>query len=122
MTKEEVGKIAETSPVSVLIGNEDEREAYYPAIVAFDVESGRFIYDYERLVQTFSKEFRDSEDPDTDAVEWVDYNVIRSLPYYGDKAPFVLYVDEDSDDVIDACTSEVADERVAKLYKDGMKE
>ena len=119
MTKEEVGKIAETSPGSVLIGTEDERESYYPAIVAFDEKSGRFIYDYQMLVEAFAEGFKDSEEPYGEAIEWVDYNVIRSLPYYGDKAPFVLYRDDGSDDVIDACTSEAADERIAKLYKDG---
>ena len=122
MTKEEVGKIAETSPDSVLIGNEDERDRYYPAIVAFDAESCRFIYDYNRLVEEFAKGFKNSEEPYGDALEWVDYNVIRSLSYYGDKAPLVLYRDEDSDDVIDACTSEFAEERIARLYDEGMKE
>ena len=36
MTKKEVNKIAKTSPDSVLIGAEGEREQYYTAIVAFD--------------------------------------------------------------------------------------
>jgi hypothetical protein len=121
MTTEEVKKIAETSPDSVLIGNEDERDRYYPAIVAFDEKSGRFIYDYNRLVEAFAEGFKDSEDPYGEALEWVDYNVIRSLPYCG-VAPFVLYRDEDSDDVIDACASELAEERIVKLYEDGMKQ
>ena len=121
MTKDEVGKIAETSPGSVLIGTEDERDRYYPAIVAFDEKSGRFIYDYNRLVEEFAKGFKNSEEPYGDALEWVDYNVIRALPYCG-VPPFVLYRDEDSDDVIDACTSEFAEERIARLYEEGMKE
>lgn len=124
MTAEEIGKIAETHPDAVLIGAEDERDRYYPAIVAFDENAGRFVYDYQMLVEAFADGFKGSEEPYgkvlEEAVEWVDYNVVRSLPYYGDRAPLVLYVDEDSDDVVDACTSETADGRIAKLYKEGM--
>lgn len=28
---------------------------------------------------------------DVDAMEWIDYNTIRSLPYVGDKAPIVMH-------------------------------
>lgn len=27
----------------------------------------------------------------TEAVEWIEYNTIRSLPYVGDGAPIVMY-------------------------------
>lgn len=26
-----------------------------------------------------------------DAVEWIDYNVLRTIPYMGEKAPVVVY-------------------------------
>lgn len=28
---------------------------------------------------------------DTEAVEWVDYNTVRALPYMGDGAPIIVY-------------------------------
>ena len=122
MIKEDIDKIAETRPDAVLIGGEGERESYYPAIVAFDNEGGRFVYDYSLLVKAFEKTFSEgSEDPETDAVEWIDFNVVRSLPYYGDKAPFILYVDEDTGDVIDIGTNEAVDDRIATLYREVMK-
>ena len=27
----------------------------------------------------------------SDAVEWIEYNTIRSLPYAGDKSPIIMY-------------------------------
>lgn len=26
-----------------------------------------------------------------DAIEWIDYNTIRALPYMGEKAPIIMY-------------------------------
>lgn len=26
-----------------------------------------------------------------DAMEWIDYNILRATPYYGDKAPIIMY-------------------------------
>ena len=104
MTAEEVEKISRTESGSgaILIGLEGDREKYYPAIVEYDGKAGRFVYDYDLLVEAFMGEFKENEDPYTDAVEWVDYNVVRSLPYYGDRAPVIRYDDgedgEESDD------------------------
>lgn len=73
-----------------------------------DPEHGRFTYDYDLLCQCFADEFRKSdeksgepiEDKDyyTEGVEWVEYNVIRSLPYWGEHAPKIFYGDEDGED------------------------
>lgn len=125
MTSDEVKKLAETEPgaSAVLIGSEDDRERYYPAIVGFDHETGRFLYDYDLLVQAFAKSFTDgiTDDPETDAVEWIDYNVVRSLPYYGDRAPMILYRDQDDGTVRDMSgDQEPVDERLRKLYEDGV--
>lgn len=52
----------------------------------------RAIYDYDKMVEWLVKEqgFTTEE-----AVEWIDYNTIRALSYYGDKAPIILYRLED---------------------------
>lgn len=51
-------------------------------------EDGRAIYDYEKMIEWLMDEegFTDDE-----AVEWVEYNTLRTLPYMGDKAPIVMY-------------------------------
>ena len=51
-------------------------------------EDGRAIYDYEKMVKWLMKTQDFSE---TDAIEWVDYNTIRALPYMGEKAPIIMY-------------------------------
>lgn len=53
------------------------------------------LYDYEELVNIFHKDFRESleqeenpdpeSDPHTDAIEWVDYNIVGA--YIGKKTP-----------------------------------
>lgn len=49
---------------------------------------GRAIYDFEKMVDWLMKEEGWS---DNDAIEWIEYNTIRGLPYMGDKAPIVMY-------------------------------
>lgn len=48
---------------------------------------GRAIYDYEAMIL----ELMDDENWSLeDAIEWVDYNTLRSLGYAGAKAPLVV--------------------------------
>lgn len=48
----------------------------------------RAIYDYDKMIEwlVFNEGFEPSE-----AIEWIDYNTIRSLGYYGADAPIVMY-------------------------------
>lgn len=50
------------------------------------------LYDYHLLLDAFRKEAEDpdSEDALFEAEEWISYNVIRALPYLGEKAPWVI--------------------------------
>lgn len=52
----------------------------------------RAVYDYDKMVKWLMDTQGFSE---TDAIEWIDYNTIRALPYAGDKAPIILYRVED---------------------------
>lgn len=51
-------------------------------------EDNRAVYDYDKMVQ-----FLMDKDGITDieAVEFIDYNTIRSLPYFGRNAPIIVY-------------------------------
>lgn len=51
-------------------------------------EDGRAIYSYEKMVEWLIMNEGMSEG---EAVEWIDYNTIRALPYFGDDAPIVMY-------------------------------
>ena len=48
----------------------------------------RAIYDYDLMVQWLVNEEGLSEE---EAVEWIDYNTIRALPYMGEDGPIVLH-------------------------------
>lgn len=49
---------------------------------------GRAIYDFDLMVEWLMQE----EDwTDDEAVEWIEYNTIRALPYFGEEAPIIMY-------------------------------
>lgn len=48
----------------------------------------RAVYDYDKMVKWLVDTQGFSEE---DAIEWIDYNTIRALPYFGDQAPIILY-------------------------------
>ena len=48
----------------------------------------RAVYDYDLMVKWLVDTQGFSEE---DAIEWIDYNTIRALPYFGDNAPIILY-------------------------------
>lgn len=47
----------------------------------------RLIYSYDLMVEQFA---RDNGCSDLDAIEWIEYNTIPSLPYIGQRAPIIL--------------------------------
>lgn len=57
------------------------------AIIAVD-QDGRAVYEYGLMVEEL---MRDEEWTMEDAIEWIEFNTIRSLPYAGDMAPIVVY-------------------------------
>ena len=72
--------LANDYPDAVLIGDHDEVEKYFPAIVGIDYNNGRVIYDRDKLAECFA-----SEDGLTleEAADHICCNVDRSLPYMG---------------------------------------
>lgn len=48
----------------------------------------RFVYSYDKLLDHFVNEFSDSEEPETDALEWIAYNVVGTNVEQG---PLVMY-------------------------------
>ena len=60
---------------------------YEDAIIG-TTHDGRIVYDYDKMVEYLM----DKEGwSDIDAIEWIDYNVIRSIPYMDSNAPIVMY-------------------------------
>ena len=48
----------------------------------------RVVYSYDKMVEEL---MQDEEWSYEDAVEWIDYNTIRALPYAGENAPIIMY-------------------------------
>lgn len=72
-------------------GHEDatlfENPDFASAIIGIS-EEGRVIYSYSLMINHLVDKERMSED---DAVEFIDYNTIRTLPYMGEKSPIIMY-------------------------------
>ena len=73
------------------LGYEDsvvlDPEYYDEAIIGIG-HNGRVIYSYDKLVQVLVAH---DDMTDEEAIEWIDYNTIRAIPYMGEKAPIVMY-------------------------------
>ena len=53
---------------------------------------GRAIYDFDKMVEWLMEEEGWS---DIEAIEWIEFNTIRALPYMGNDAPIIMYSLED---------------------------
>ena len=51
-------------------------------------EDNRAVYNFDLMVDWL---IRTNGWTQEDAIEWIDYNVIRALPYRGDRAPIIVY-------------------------------
>lgn len=51
---------------------------------------GRVVYDYYLLADAFVKYDNMSYE---DAIEWIEFNTLRSLPYMGEKRPEVIFLE-----------------------------
>jgi hypothetical protein len=71
-----------------------ENFSYDDALIGV-TEDGRAVYDFDKMVEWLCENEGFS---DTEAVEWIEYNTIRSLPYAGPGAPVIMYrLDEEAD-------------------------
>lgn len=61
------------------------------AVVGFTVDGpARAVYTYDGLLEALESTMAGSDDPETDAREWLEYNTLRSIPYMGEHAPVVV--------------------------------
>ena len=61
-------------------------QAYDNSIIGF-TDDGRAIYDYQKMVEELMQDDNCSME---DAMEWINYNTIRSIPYAGEHAPIIV--------------------------------
>jgi len=61
-------------------------QAYDNSIIGTTFD-GRAIYDFDKMVQELMADEGWTEE---EAIDWVEYNTFRALPYGGDKAPLIM--------------------------------
>lgn len=60
---------------------------YYSAIIGY-TDDENLVYSYEKMIEYLIKE---AEMTQEEAIEWIDYNVLRAIPYMGDEKPIIVY-------------------------------
>ena len=68
-----------------------DNHAYDNSVIGIS-HDGRLVYDYELMVQEFMKDENCSEE---EAVEWIEYNTMRSLCYGGGLTPIIITTNYD---------------------------
>ena len=51
-------------------------------------EDGRAVYDFEKMIEWLMNE---EGWTDNEAVEWIETNTLRALPYMGSDSPIIIY-------------------------------
>lgn len=102
-------------------------EDFSPAIET-TLSGKRIVYDYSKLVESLAESYRKNaktpENPDydyeTQAIEWIDYNTMRSLPYWKEEfRPIIVYISkEDLNEFFEQLYFEFSKNKIEKLMKD----
>ena len=64
-----------------------ENESYDDALIGVS-QDGRAIYSFEKMVEWLMNKDNITQ---TEAIEFIEFNTIRAIPYAGAKAPIVMY-------------------------------
>lgn len=51
-------------------------------------DDNRAVYDFDKMVEWLIEVERFTYE---ESVEWIEYNTIRALPYFGEDAPIIMY-------------------------------
>ena len=88
----------------------------------------RIVYDFHKLVESLAESYRKNaktpENPDydyeTQAIEWIDYNTMRSLPYWQEEfRPIIVCISkEELNEFFEQLYSEFDRNKIEKLMKD----
>ena len=81
--------------------NQDIRNKLPPDAVVFDNHAydnsiigttfdGRAIYDCDKMIEEL---MQDEGWTDQEAIDWIEFNTIRALPYGGEKTPLIVYTE-----------------------------
>ena len=86
--------LEEHNPEALYVGQETNHDSALIGIARIKRE-GEWVevamYSYDELIASFTEQFRadESDDPEQDAVDWVDFNVMGA--YVGKHTPYIVY-------------------------------
>lgn len=72
-----------------------DNHAYDNSIIGTTLD-GRAIYEFNKMIEELMNDEGWTEE---EAVEWIDYNTMRALPYGGEKAPIVVLMDMEANEL-----------------------
>lgn len=61
-------------------------DSYDNSIIGVTLD-GRIIYDYDLMIDEL---MQDDDCSMEEAIDWIEYNTLRAIPYMGDKAPIIV--------------------------------
>ena len=61
--------------------------AYDNSIIGVTTDN-RVVYDYDKMIEEL---MQDEHWTYEEAIDWIDYNTIRSIQYAGENAPIIMY-------------------------------
>jgi NAD+ synthase len=101
--EEQIKKIGPRRELLNELGLEDsivfENPDYDSAIIGYDMNDSRIVYDYELMIQELVEKDGMTYD---EAADFVSYNTLRAIPYAGEMAPIVLNRMDDYFDFINS--------------------
>ena len=62
-------------------------DGFDDAIIGVDCCTEKIVYSLEKMISVLMK--RDNMEHD-EAMEYIDYNCVRAIPYYGEKSPIIV--------------------------------
>lgn len=68
-----------------------DNPAFDNSIIAVTTD-GQVVYDYNKMVLELME---DDDISEQDAIDWIEFNTLRSIPYAGEMAPIVVFMFEE---------------------------
>lgn len=87
--REEIESVANQFETSVVMLD----NPYFDKSIVGYIEDGnnvRLVYDMDKMVEEFLEGSTD-DCTETDAIEFIEYNTLRAIPYMGESAPLILH-------------------------------
>lgn len=95
MTKDEFADITGIDEEAVVL---EDWDIFSKAIIGVDQDGMRVVYGYDRIIKALAESYMkddgnlSQEEATTMAVDWVDYNTLRGLPYIAEEhRPIIVF-------------------------------